>query len=384
MDTVAQTFEVEVLMHFTWKDPVFVASMADPMWRQAAEAIGEAEQLHKTSWRPCVALENCDKVVSADSWFRVKGNYVSYRCRVHGVFNEPQDLGAFPFDVQMLVVRVRALPRRVRFVEMNCKHHLAEWTNVHQLFDDGCCMLPEWTLLPHLSVQSNLTHAALSSKATQYNVLSFHVWVRRKWGFYVWNVVVYQCAIVIMTFCSALVEPSLFQPRLAISLTLMLTSVGVKYSVTNYLPKISYLTLLDRYMLMCFAMQALVIFENAVARIWQYPFVDEIGFGFLAVAFVLCNLGAVLHARFYMNMDCTQLARAYVEMQRAHGVECKWASIHRIHKPLDWYNVTKSRKAVERLWGKTMSNSSVLRKWGRYIIAQRRMATPAEEVNAEI
>ena len=50
--------------------------------------------------------------------------------------------------------------------------------------------------------------------------------------------------------------------RLSVSLTLMLTAVAYKFIVATLLPQISYLTLLDAYLLCCFALIILVCIEN--------------------------------------------------------------------------------------------------------------------------
>eukprot|EP01106_Pelomyxa_sp_JSP_P005091 TRINITY_DN180_c0_g1_i7.p1 TRINITY_DN180_c0_g1~~TRINITY_DN180_c0_g1_i7.p1 ORF type:complete len:122 (-),score=25.93 TRINITY_DN180_c0_g1_i7:63-428(-) len=52
--------------------------------------------------------------------------------------------------------------------------------------------------------------------------------------------------------------------RIGLNLTLVLTCVAYKYVIAGYLPKTSYLTLLDVYVLVAFALLFLIVVENSV------------------------------------------------------------------------------------------------------------------------
>jgi len=73
---------------------------------------------------------------------------------------------------------------------------------------------------------------------------------------------------------------------MGLSLTLLLTAVAFKELVNTYLPQISYLTILDKYVLAGFIMQVLVIVQNAVAKVEAgehdiLAFSDTMGFALL-------------------------------------------------------------------------------------------------------
>lgn len=57
--------------------------------------------------------------------------------------------------------------------------------------------------------------------------------------------------------------------RLSITLTLLLTAVAYKFVVASAIPQVSYLTLLDKYISLCFAFLCLIITENAL-----FPFFE--------------------------------------------------------------------------------------------------------------
>ena len=71
---------------------------------------------------------------------------------------------------------------------------------------------------------------------------------------------------ILTTLCGACwgSPPHLLGPRLSITLTLMLTAVAQKFAGSAGLPKISYLTLLDKYLLGCLFCIVLMAVENFV------------------------------------------------------------------------------------------------------------------------
>ena len=72
----------------------------------------------------------------------------------------------------------------------------------------------------------------------------------------------------IMTACLGavfFVPPGDMADRCSISLTILLTQVGFKYSIGDKLPSVSYITYIDMYMLLCFAVTFLVVIMQAIA-----------------------------------------------------------------------------------------------------------------------
>ena len=63
------------------------------------------------------------------------------------------------------------------------------------------------------------------------------------------------CLITLLTFTTFVVEVDAVGDRLQITLTLLLTSVAFKYYVQQFLPTVSYLTFLDKYILACLIFQ---------------------------------------------------------------------------------------------------------------------------------
>merc|ERR1712113_959518 len=88
--------------------------------------------------------------------------------------------------------------------------------------------------------------------------------MQRRFEVYLWNVVFFMALISGLTLCSFAVEEVDLGERLAIIITLLLTSVAYQSSVFSTLPNVPYLTLLDKYIVTSFVFMTLVTIETAL------------------------------------------------------------------------------------------------------------------------
>jgi hypothetical protein len=104
--------------------------------------------------------------------------------------------------------------------------------------------------------------------------------VSRDTSFYVWNV--FLILFILGTLCgTAFVTPvDEFSTRMSIGLTLLLTTVAFKYSISQTLPKVAYLTTLDYYIIGTFTFLASVALENAIAYSIQLESDGYVALGF--------------------------------------------------------------------------------------------------------
>ena len=108
----------------------------------------------------------------------------------------------------------------------------------------------------------------------------------------------------IMTACLGavfFVPPGDMADRCSISLTILLTQVGFKYSIGDKLPSVSYITYIDMYMLLCFAVTFLVVIMQAIAAALTRPLAHALAHA-RAVAPALAN-----------PMQAIAAAGAYIE-----------------------------------------------------------------------
>lgn len=88
--------------------------------------------------------------------------------------------------------------------------------------------------------------------------------MRRNYQVYLWNVVFFMMLLSGLSLCSFAVDAEDLGERLAIIITLLLTSVAYQSSVFSTLPNVPYLTLLDKYIVACFVFMCGITVETAM------------------------------------------------------------------------------------------------------------------------
>jgi hypothetical protein len=89
---------------------------------------------------------------------------------------------------------------------------------------------------------------------------------RQPW-YYLYNIVLVLFLITCMAAYTFSISPNDSTDRLELNFTLVLTTVAFKYTVSSYLPRITYLTLMDKYVLLTFMFLGLTGLENAVVAV---------------------------------------------------------------------------------------------------------------------
>ena len=80
------------------------------------------------------------------------------------------------------------------------------------------------------------------------------VQLKRKYEYWLYNVIVLLASISSVVFATFALEPNEIGERLSLILTLLLTSVAFKFVISDAVPKVSYMTVLDTYVLVCNAL----------------------------------------------------------------------------------------------------------------------------------
>jgi len=97
-----------------------------------------------------------------------------------------------------------------------------------------------------------------------------------------------------LTFASFTLEADLPGDRVQISLTLLLTSVAFKYYVQQFVPTVSYFTLIDKYILYCMVFQFFMTVHNMIGGLITNSkallIFEWTSFGIAVLAFVTINV----------------------------------------------------------------------------------------------
>ncbi|KAJ8037636.1 Gamma-aminobutyric acid receptor subunit beta-2 [Holothuria leucospilota] len=250
IDTVKQTFEAEVFLRFGWREEKFQGRTLQDI------ALDEY-------WDPRIYFPNA---VTIDE--RERKHFIQYHddstvpyaylsLRMKATFKSVMQLQDFPLDHQALKIKVMS----------NWPENMIEFKQDHReensIFTNSFTEKHEWTLHNRLIVDPGKNEDTYG-----YPMHIIKIYAKRKISYYMWNVALVTLLILLSNFTSFAVTASAPEDRLSVSVTLLLTAVAFKSVVSSSLPKIPYLTLMDKYVLWSLILQCFVVLQNAIAVIF--------------------------------------------------------------------------------------------------------------------
>jgi hypothetical protein len=169
---------------------------------------------------------------------------------------EVLELDRFPFDRQIIKLKMQTFGSNIQpwFVQneetpyriVNNK----QWVNnEHIVLYDSCEWKLEWA-------ESEF----IDEERQKIFILSFGI--SRDPSFYIWNVALFHFILVLLSAFACAIDFVDFGARSQVTYTLLLTLVAFKFVVATFVPRISYLTYLDRYSFFSVFMLCLNIAEN--------------------------------------------------------------------------------------------------------------------------
>jgi hypothetical protein len=264
-------------------------------------------------WGPRLSLENCNEMLEEELWYKVydstsKSPIVCMFWKVTGEFREPMELAWFPMDQQELTIRLVSYWERARVHEsppqindepqpastpallrpLFTSRQLARiYSENEPLVEESGTMPPEFLLVknmngvyasvvktynflqlheyhlyPRLRFIPGHTEARESATAQQYPELRMQMRVKRyPWHIFL-NIVLPMFLLQAAVLTSYAIDETELGDRHSVTLTLLLAMVAFKYVVSEKLPAIAYLTLVDVYVLACFVFTFLVIIDQ--------------------------------------------------------------------------------------------------------------------------
>lgn len=337
-------------------------------------------------WCPALGIDNLAEVKEREDWMTVDGYerdgitplpapQVRYRTKLTGQFRERFEMQSFPFDSQDLQIKLisahavgtqAAVPtegacsnrgRRSRLTDDPGRCSTVAPISTHQ-DDPDVSLVPnteqplvvnlndfpidaEYVLSPSILSIRSLTDPDLSQSGRRYPFLTFALKVARKPAFYIFNVVLPVFLLVVMAFTAYLLGPEALSDKLGIIMTAITVHQTYKLYVGEQIPKVSYLTLLDIYMAICYTVLFLMGMSTALVY-WLNRTQDSINVDSLNVleddvaklAMCIWVLGHGVIAYKYYSSDkyfinlCRKLCPQflYTNLESAVGSSFSWRS----------------------------------------------------------
>ncbi len=250
---VSESFDFRGYLHTTWCDPR-LAFEPGPQGDEEKVYVGPAvaRRLSEIWYPQAFTVNQIDEIRISERILRIRSDgTVLQDINLSVSLSSGFDLRHFPFDVQRLQVWVESFTFSEDQVEVVVD---AERSG----FAPGL-ELAEWDLV---RASSRVESAAAMRSDRPFSRLVIEMELARKRGFYLWKVFLPLIIIVALSWSVFWMSDESFASRSRVSATGVLTIVAYQFVFAAGLPRIGYLTMLDRVMIVSFGLLAVTVLQS--------------------------------------------------------------------------------------------------------------------------
>lgn len=242
VNSASQNFAASVFYQAKWKIPSLVHEGPGPLNRGLTEV-----------WNPRLAIVNLQQAWNAYPAFVEisPGGEVTHRQKIWGWFSQPLDLRDFPMDQQTLSIHLVAAGHLEKDVKViSSEEEFGRQTGIAKHFSVPDFEVVSWKAgpKPYIAFEGEPGVAGYEMQIV----------VKRNVTYYVMKVIVPLCLIVIMSWIPRWIDPEQVGTEIAISTTAFLTLVAYLFAINVLLPRVSYVTRMDRFILL----STLIVFTS--------------------------------------------------------------------------------------------------------------------------
>eukprot|EP00742_Colponemidia_sp_Colp-10_P009600 GILJ01010485.1.p1 GENE.GILJ01010485.1~~GILJ01010485.1.p1 ORF type:complete len:407 (+),score=61.00 GILJ01010485.1:43-1221(+) len=264
VDDVSQQVEIDFYLKLNWISETCVG-MTDAQFQEKKGWENE------DFWHPGVELSNGIQVEKniefAESFwveFPVHG-VLAYTQRYTGTIAAVMDLKHFPFDLQAIPLHSESFHWKAEDMRMLIlpQHHRQRLTSPEDswLTMSKDIHMVEWDI-QCIEVDSTIYHYEFEDRS--YSRVSVKIHLIRDYAYYFTKVLYVLILLVVMSWSVFFMDPTDLSGRTGITVTLFLAAVAFNFVVGSALPKVSYSTSLDWYLLVSYVFIFLSLIENIV------------------------------------------------------------------------------------------------------------------------
>ncbi len=251
INSASQSFDANVYIQYRWRDQRLAHSGSQSIVRPLDEI-----------WNPEIQVINQQKL-----WLTFRDivkidpdGEVLYRQRAWGSFSQPFKLHDFPFDRQVFSIQLAAIDNTRGEVELVLD--TKEESGISQELSVADWKVLSWKAEPK-AYKPTPTMNAIPGFAFSFEA-------GRKSGYFIIKVIIPLILIVAMSWVVFWIDPMESGTQISVAITTMLTLIAYRFAIDADLPKISYLTRLDYFIListiLVYASLIEVIVTSAFAR----------------------------------------------------------------------------------------------------------------------
>ena len=219
-----------------------------------------ADMLGKTVWYPAgFPVNRVGELSFTEQILRIRHDgTIEQDLNINVSLASHFDLHRFPFDRQTLQLQIES------FVFPANQVVLVD--DVARTGFEPSLQLPEWEIE---SATGSVSEVSVMRSRETFSRYTLDIQIARKSGFYLWKVFLPLVIIVALSWSIFWMPEERFAQRSRITSTGVLTIVAYQFAFGGDLPRIGYLTLLDKTMILSFGLLAITMLESLMISTWQ-------------------------------------------------------------------------------------------------------------------
>ena len=231
INSASQNFDANVYIQYRWRDQRLAHKGSKSIVRPLDEI-----------WNPEIQIVNQQKLwlTFPDIVKIAPDGEVLYRQRAWGSFSQPLKLHDFPFDQQVFYIQLAAVDYTQGEVELLLD--TKEESGIAQELSVADWKVLRWTAEPR-AYKPTPTMNATSGFAFSFEA-------RREIGYFIIKVIIPLILIVAMSWVVFWIDPMESGTQISVAITTMLTLIAYRFAIDMDLPKVSYLTRMDYFILL--------------------------------------------------------------------------------------------------------------------------------------
>mmetsp|Transcript_6425 Transcript_6425/g.15534 ORF Transcript_6425/g.15534 Transcript_6425/m.15534 type:complete len:437 (-) Transcript_6425:396-1706(-) len=254
LDIVNGTFFVKCFMETSWYDDKFLKwCISEKKHEGKPKPVKISDDLatELKLWKPKIKFKNTSKALMPENYGTVdawagdpKTGLLTMRTAYQGRATCVLDLRAFPFDRHDLIISWHFMNKDRRL-----------WLVDDAKITTGKVQVrsQEWELIPFegepILVERGWSDPEDSTSGNVYPAARGRVRIARYYKYYLYNTVLIVILITLMTLGAVCCDPSDLGDRLNVTLTVMLTTVAIKWTIDDRIPNVPYLTIIDKFLI---------------------------------------------------------------------------------------------------------------------------------------
>jgi len=213
-------------------------------------------------WNPQLLVVNQQRVVKTfpDVVSISPNGEVTYRQRLWGTFSQPLNLVDFPFDQQKFVIQLASVGYNMDEIDLR--------SDPKETMGHGSLSVPDWKILDWQV--GAVPYEPIPGSDIVLPGFAFSFKAQRRVEYFVVKIILPLILIVAMSWIVFWIDPKESGIQISVAITTMLTLIAYRFAVGAELPKVSYLTRLDFFILsgtiLVFASLIEVIVTSTIAQ----------------------------------------------------------------------------------------------------------------------